>query len=43
MYVLQQDDKTGISKGFGFVTFTTKTAVDNVQNKLDHSIENVTV
>lgn len=33
------DKDTGLSKGFGFVTFSTKAGVDAVVNKTNHSLE----
>lgn len=33
------DKDTGLSKGFGFVTFSTKGGIDSVLNKSSHSME----
>lgn len=37
------DKKTGVSKGFGFVVFNNKSAIENLEKKQKHVLENQTI
>jgi RNA recognition motif-containing protein len=37
------DKKTGLSKGYGFIVFSNKQAIDNLANKPKHVLEGNTI
>lgn len=37
------DKKTGVSKGFGFVVFNNKSAIENLEKKQKHVLEHQTI